>query len=139
MNGGNHLLDRFTTYPFPIFDKFGKGWGKVMPESWPHRGDTIVGNDVWIGYDSLILPGVKIGDGAVIGARSVVTKDVAPYTIVAGNPATLVRQRFDDEVVSILLKLKWWDWENQKINQNLPVIFGNDLQALSELLNLQEN
>ncbi|PSB02081.1 chloramphenicol acetyltransferase [Merismopedia glauca CCAP 1448/3] len=135
MNGGNHLLDRFTTYPFPIFGKFGQGWGQFMPESWPHRGDTIIGNDVWIGYDSLILPGVKIGDGAVIGAKSVVTKDVAPYTIVAGNPAKLIKRRFNDEVTSILLQLKWWDWEIQKINENLPIIFGNDLQALSQLLN----
>lgn len=131
MNGANHPLDRFTTYPFPIF---GKEWEKVLPESWQSRGDTVVGNDVWIGYDSLILPGITIGDGAIVGAKSVVSKNVEPYTIVAGNPAKLVKRRFSDEVVSLLLQLKWWDWDLPKINENLQIIFGNDVQALKRLL-----
>jgi virginiamycin A acetyltransferase len=136
MNGGNHLLDCFTTYPFSIF---GNGWETLMPDSWPHKGDTVIGNDVWVGYDALILPGVKIGDGAVIAARSVVTKDVEPYTIVAGNPAKSVKRRFSDEVVSILLKLKWWDWDMQKINENLPIICGNDFKSLNRLLHLSKS
>ncbi|MFW6263972.1 MAG: Vat family streptogramin A O-acetyltransferase [Cyanobacteriota bacterium] len=130
MNGGSHRLNDFTTYPFSIF---GHAWAESAPTSWPYKGDTIIGNDVWIGYDALIMPGVKVGDGAVIGARSVVTKDVAPYTIVAGNPAQVVRKRFEDDVIALLLKLKWWDWTLDKITQSLPILCGNDIEDLQQL------
>lgn len=130
MNGGNHRLDDFASYPFSIF---GHGWEKAMPNSWPYKGDTIIGNDVWIGYEAVILPGVKIGDGAVIGAKAVVAKDVAPYTIVGGNPAQQIRKRFDDDVIETLLAIKWWDWDIKKITENLPILCSGDFQALKAL------
>ena len=104
MNGANHKIAGFSTYPFQIF---GNGWEKVTPpeNELPFKGDTVVGNDVWIGYESLIMPGVKIGDGAIIAAKSVVVNDVPPYTIVGGNPATILKQRFDDETVKKLLEV----------------------------------
>ncbi|MBP7733734.1 MAG: Vat family streptogramin A O-acetyltransferase [Caldisericia bacterium] len=133
MNGANHLMNCFSTYPFQIF---GNGWEKVMPkiEDLPNKGDTVIGNDVWIGYDSLVMPGVKIGDGAIIASRSVVVGNVEPYSIVGGNPAKLIRKRYNDEVVDILLKLKWWDWEVDKITANLEVLVSQDLEKLKSLL-----
>ncbi len=130
MNGANHKLCGISTYPFSIF---GSGWERITPtkEELPYRGDTVVGNDVWIGYDSLIMPGVKIGDGAVIAARSVVAADVAPYTIVGGNPAKLIRQRFPAETISKLLQIKWWDWDSEKITRNLEIIISADVSGLS--------
>ncbi|MDY6783801.1 MAG: CatB-related O-acetyltransferase [Cyanobacteriota bacterium] len=134
MNGGNHHIDRFAAYPFYIF---GNSWEKVTPNSDVNKGDTIVGNDVWLGYDSLIMPGVRIGDGAVIGTRAVVTKDVEPYTIVAGNPARPIRKRFDDEIVAFLLEMKWWDWDIEKITEYLPVLYGNDVNSLKNVLEIK--
>lgn len=130
MNGGNHQIDYFSSYPFYIF---GCGWEKASPDTLLHKGDTIIGNDVWLGYDATILPGVKIGDGAVIGAKSVVTKDVLPYTIVGGNPAQLIRKRFDDEIIQILLELKWWDWKINKITENLETLCSNDINKLKKI------
>ncbi len=129
MNGANHKLSGISTYPFSIF---GSGWERITPtkEELPYRGDTVVGNDVWIGYDSLIMPGVKIGDGAVIAARSVVAADVAPYTVVGGNPAKLIRQRFPAETISKLLQIRWWDWDRQKITRNLEIIISADVSRL---------
>ena len=129
MNGGNHSLDGLSTYPFYIF---GGDWaGRVDGESDPNvRGDTLVGNDVWIGYDALIMPGVTIGDGAVIATRSVVTKDVPPYAVVAGNPAQVVKMRFDAETIDRLLALRWWDWDVEAITAHIPEICGLDLAAL---------
>lgn len=131
MNGANHKLDAISTYPFPAF---GQGWEKAMDKlmNLPNRGDTIIGNDVWIGYDSLIMPGVKIGDGAVIAARSVVVSDIPPYTVAGGNPARPLKQRFSDEVVAELLEIKWWDWDIEKITRNLDVIMESDVKALRE-------
>jgi virginiamycin A acetyltransferase len=103
---------------------------KVM--NLPSRGDTIVGNDVWIGYEAVIMPGVKIGNGAVIAAKSVVTKDVPPYTVVGGNPARLIKQRFSDAEVAQLLEIKWWDWDIEKITRNIDKIMESDIQALRE-------
>jgi virginiamycin A acetyltransferase len=130
MNGANHSLSGFSTYPFYIF---GNGWENFQPEEFS-KGDMIVGNDVWIGYDSLIMPGVKIGDGAVIGARSVVTRDVEPYGIVGGNPARLIRKRFSEEIIEELLAIAWWDWEIEKITQNLEAIIGADMGKLKNCL-----
>jgi virginiamycin A acetyltransferase len=129
MNGANHKLDGFSTYPFQIF---GNGWERVMPqiEELPYKGNTVIGNDVWIGYEAVIMPGVQVGDGAIIAAKSVVVSDVAPYTIFGGNPAKRIRQRFDDEVVKALLEVAWWNWDMGKITRNLEKIVAADITAL---------
>ena len=127
MNGGNHRTDWLTNYPFPVF---GDGWESVMPEDWPHKGDTIVGNDVWIGYQATLMPGVQIGDGAIVASQSVVTKSVPPYTVVGGNPAQAIRQRFDEATIQALLEIGWWDWPIEKISRNLQAICGSDIEAL---------
>ncbi|MFM6036137.1 MAG: Vat family streptogramin A O-acetyltransferase [Sphaerospermopsis kisseleviana] len=131
MNGANHKLDGISTYPFPIF---GHGWEAAMNDlmNLPSKGDIIIGNDVWIGYDSLIMPGVKIGDGAIIAARSVVVKDIPPYTIAGGNPAVPIKQRFSNEEIEILLSIRWWDWEIEKITRNIDVIMNGDIQKLKD-------
>jgi len=131
MNGANHKISGFSTYPFPIFSN---GWERVMPQpgELPFKGDTVVGNDVWIGYQSVIMPGVKIGDGAIIAAKSVVVKDVPPYTVVGGNPATSLRQRFPDKTIDALLEIAWWNWDIEKITRNLEKIVGADIEALKK-------
>jgi len=123
MNGANHKMDGITAYPFNIF---GNDWSKVTPTSdeLPYKGDTIVGNDVWIGSEATIMPGVKIGDGAIIATKSVITKDVEPYSIVGGNPAKLIRKRFSEEKINELLEMKWWDWEIERITENLHRLIG---------------
>ena len=129
MNGANHKLSGFSTYPFSIF---GSGWEKVMPRpgELPLKGDTVVGNDVWIGYESLVMPGVHIGDGAIVAARSVVASDVSPYTVVGGNPARPIKRRFPENVVEALLAIAWWDWPIEKITENLQRIVSADIEAL---------
>jgi virginiamycin A acetyltransferase len=129
MNGANHKLSGISTYPFQIF---GNGWEKVMPGAGdlPYKGDAIVGNDVWIGYEALIMPGVSIGNGAIISSRSVVTADFASYTIVGGNPAKPIKARFEPDVVSRLEALAWWDWPVEKISRNLKLIVSADVDAL---------
>jgi virginiamycin A acetyltransferase len=129
MNGANHKLSGLSTYPFSIF---GNGWERVMPkpEELPYKGDMVIGNDVWIGYDALLMPGVKIGDGAVIAARAVVTRDVSPYTIVGGNPARTIAERFPQETVKALLEIAWWNWDIETITRHLEVIVGGDVEAL---------
>ncbi len=131
MNGGNHRTDWFTNYPFPIFQN---GWEQAMPESWPNKGDTVVGNDVWIGYDAMIMPGVKVGDGSIVATRAVVTADVEPYSVVGGNPARLIRKRFDEATVSELVKISWWEWDEEKITRNVKAICGNDIDLLKNAL-----
>lgn len=117
MNGGNHLTEATSAYPFAIF---GGAWQHAMDgKSYPTKGNTVIGNDVWIGHDATIMPGVTIGDGAIIATKSVVTKDVEPYTIVGGNPAKLIKKRFSDDTISKLLELKWWDWDIEKITRNV--------------------
>ena len=129
MNGANHKLDGISTYPFPIF---GNGWQTAMNllMELPSKGDIVIGNDVWIGYESVIMPGVKIGDGVVIAAKSVVVKNVPAYTIVGGNPAGLIKQRFSDSEVAQLLEIRWWDWQIDKITRNISVIMQGDIQSL---------
>ncbi len=129
MNGANHKISGFSTYPFSIF---GNGWERIMPQpgDLPFKGDTVVGNDVWIGYDSLIMPGVKIGDGAIIASRSVVVSDVEPYAVVGGNPAKPIRMRFPPETIHALLEIKWWDWDAEKITRNLELITSVSLDEL---------
>lgn len=127
MNGGNHATDWFATFPFPVF---GHGWEVATPESWPNHGDTVVGHDVWIGYGATIMPGVHIGNGAVIATRSVVTKDVEPFAIVGGNPARPIRSRFDEPTRDALMEIAWWDWDAEKITRNVGAICSGDLEAL---------
>ncbi len=129
----NHKMASLSTYPFPIF--FAE-WGldaKNIRDAWDNKGDIVVGSDVWIGYEAVILSGVHIGDGAIIGARAVVTKDVAPYTIVGGVPAKPIRRRFDDETIEKLEALRWWDWDAEKIRACIPAIQSGDIAALEEI------
>ncbi|MEQ2594517.1 CatB-related O-acetyltransferase [[Clostridium] symbiosum] len=118
----NHAMNSLSTYPFPIFFE---EWGldvKNITGAWDNKGDIVIGNDVWIGYEAVILSGITIGDGAIIGTRAVVTKDVPPYTIVGGVPAKPIRKRFDDVTIARLLELKWWDWSEERIKANLEII-----------------
>ncbi|ACB50049.1 acetyltransferase, trimeric LpxA-like protein [Crocosphaera subtropica ATCC 51142] len=132
MNGSNHPLNYFTTYPFSIF---GHSWENTMSVEGTFKGDTIIGNDVWLGYNSLIMPGIKIGDGSIVAANSVVTKDVEPYTIVGGNPAKVIRKRFSNEVIDLLLELQWWNWSIEKITENIPILCSDDINRLKGLMN----
>ena len=130
MNGANHAMSGLSTFPFNIF---GHGWEKGFdPASWARelRVDTVVGNDVWIGMEAMVMPGVTIGDGAVVAARAVVTHDVPPYAIVAGNPAKVVKTRFGDDIVQRLLAVAWWDWPAEKITRNLDAIRGSEIDRL---------
>ena len=133
MNGANHKMDSVSTYPFYIM---GKDWGSALAphiDELPLKGDTIVGNDVWFGQNVTVLPGVHIGDGAIIGANSVVSRDIPPYCIAAGNPCTVKKKRFDDDVIELLEEIKWWDWDIQKINDNINVIMSGDIEALKNI------
>lgn len=132
MNGANHRMNSVTTYPFNIM---GGGWEKFTPslEDLPLKGDTVVGNDVWIGQNVTILPGVHIGDGAIIGANSLVSKDVPPYCIVGGNPCREIRPRFDKELTEYLLNLKWWDWDAKKIFKNMDSLCSGDLNKIKNI------
>lgn len=130
MSGANHQMNGFSTYPFSIF---GGDWANYEPE-YPNKGDTIVGHDVWFGYNSMIMPGVKIGNGAIIGAGAIVTKDVAPFTIVGGNPARLIRARFESEIIQELEDIQWWNWDPKKIARNLKSIVGIDIKKLRQPL-----
>lgn len=129
MNGANHKVSGFSTYPFMIF---GQGWERLPPTGFPFKGDTVVGNDVWLGYEALVMPGVKIGHGAIIAARSVVSSDVPPYAVAAGNPARVVKSRFPEEVAARLLEIAWWDWPIDKVTRNLELITGGDIEALAK-------
>ena len=129
-NSANHTLSSVSTYPFPIFFE---EWGlniKDVATAWDNKGDIIIGNDVWIGYEAVILAGVTVGDGAIIGTRAVVTKDVPPYTIVGGVPAKPIRKRFDNETLDELLKIRWWDWPEEKIARNIQAIQSGCLKQL---------
>jgi len=128
MNGANHLSNAITSYPFAIF---GKDWSEAMEgKTYPNKGNTVVGNDVWIGYGATIMPGVTIGDGAIIATKSVVTKDVAPYAIVGGNPAKEIRKRFSDQEIKSLLEMTWWDWPIEKITANVQHLTGKEIHDL---------
>lgn len=131
-NSANHTFRSLSTYPFPLFFE---EWGldkKNVTDSWDNKGDIVIGNDVWIGYEAVVMAGVTIGDGAVIGARAVVTKDVLPYTIVGGIPAKPIRKRFSEETISALLALKWWDWPKEKIAQKIEAIQSGCVEQLRE-------
>ena len=132
MNGANHQMNAPSTYPFYIFG----GWDQQAPplSELPLRGDTVVGNDVWIGQNATILPGVHIGDGAIIGLNSVVGSDVPPYTVVAGNPAKVIRKRFDDGLIALLEKLQWWNLSVEEINSLIPILTCSDLEKVRKEL-----
>ena len=133
MNGANHRMNGVTTYPFYIM---GGDWGSAMApvkDELPLKGDTDVGNDVWIGQNVTVLPGVHIGDGAIIVANSVVAKDVPPYSIVVGNPCRVIKKRFDDELIGYLLELKWWDWPIEKIEANFKALSSGDLSLIRKI------
>lgn len=129
MNGANHKMSGISTYPFYIF---GNGWEVAAPQSGelPFKGDTVIGNDVWMGFESLVMPGVKIGNGAIISTRSVVVADVPAYAIVGGNPAKIIRMRFPDETIKALEEIAWWDWPVGKITRCLAQIVAGDVSAL---------
>ena len=131
---GNHSLRSLSTYTFPIFYE---QWGldpKNIRDAWDNKGDIVIGNDVWIGYEAVILSGVTVGDGAIIGTRAVVTKDVPPYTIVGGVPAKSIRRRFDQATIEKLEALRWWDWDEEKIRRNIPAIQAGEIDALAALM-----
>ena len=132
MNDANHQMNAVTTFPFYTLE----GWEMSAPDpsEMPFKGDTVIGNDVWIGQNAVILPGVHIGDGAIIGANSIVGSDVDPYTIVAGNPAKPLRKRFDDELIELLLRFKWWDRSIEEINTLIPILTCSDLEKVRIVL-----
>jgi virginiamycin A acetyltransferase len=131
MNGANHNTNSFTTFPFGAF---GGDWEVGLQNlSGGFKGDTVIGNDVWIGYQATIMPGIHIGDGAIIATNAVVTKDVPPYSIVGGNPAKIIRYRFDEETIGILSSLKWWDWDIEKITKAIPILTSDNKDNLREL------
>lgn len=132
MNGANHRMCSVTTYPFNIM---GNGWEKSTPmlTELPLKGDTVIGNDVWIGQNVTVMPGVHIGDGAIIAANSVVVKNIPPYHIAGGNPCKIVKKRFDDELIEFLLSIRWWDWSPHKIFDNLGVLCSGDLTKIREI------
>ena len=134
MNGANHQMNAVSTFPFYTLN----GWHMNAPplSELPIKGDTVIGNDVWIGQNATILPGVHIGDGAIIGANSVVGHDVMPYTIVAGNPATELRKRFDSELIGIMLHLKWWDKSVDEINHLIPILTNSNLEYVKEQIKI---
>ena len=127
---GSHSLQSLSTYTFHIFFDEWDLDVKNICDAWDNKGDTVIGNDVWIGYEAVIMPGVRIGNGAIIGTRAVVTKDVPPYTIVGGVPAKPIRRRFDDAVIGKLEALCWWDWDEEKIKRSIPAIQAGDIAAL---------
>ena len=128
MNGANHQMNAVSTFPFFTLE----GWNASAPQKsdMPLKGDTVIGNDVWIGQNATIMPGVHIGDGAIIGTNSLVSKDVEPYTIVAGNPIRVIRKRFDDKLIDLLERFKWWDKSIEEINNLIPILTNGDLEKV---------
>lgn len=133
MNGANHRINSITTYPFNIM---GNGWEKGAPSltDLKLKGDTIVGNDVWLGQNVTVMPAVHIGDGAIIGANSVVAKDIPPYSVAVGNPCEVKRKRFDEDLIEYLLQIKWWDWNSEKIFKNMEALCSGDLTKIKNII-----
>ena len=132
MNGMFHMMESFSTYPFMIFSEECRK--KYPPDAkFPFKGDTVIGNDVWIGYNSAFMPGVKVADGAIIGTNALVTKNIGPYEIWGGNPAKIIRKRFSDEVIELLLKIQWWNWNIKKIEENVSALISNDIEKLKSI------
>ena len=133
MNGANHRINSITSYPFNIM---GNGWEKSAPSltDLKLKGDTIVGNDVWLGQNVTVMPAVHIGDGAIIGANSVVAKDIPPYSVAVGNPCEVKRKRFDEDLIEYLLQIKWWDWNSEKIFKNMEALCSGDLNKIKNII-----
>ena len=134
MGPANHRTGSASTYPFNVF---GGAWTEATPDHMsqlPRKGDTVVGNDVWLGRECVVMPGVKIGDGAIVAAYSVVTRDVAPYTVAGGNPARFIKNRFDEELTGLLLRLKWWDLPPEELVAWLPILCDENLENLRSAL-----
>lgn len=131
LTSANHTQKSLSTFPFPIFYEEWELDLKQVTQAWDNKGDIVIGNDVWIGYQAVIMSGVHIGDGAIIGARAVVTKDVSPYSIVGGVPAHFIKKRFDEQTIEKLLKLRFWDWPNQRIKENIDHIINGRIDQLS--------
>ncbi|MFQ8706698.1 MAG: CatB-related O-acetyltransferase [Thomasclavelia sp.] len=129
-NSANHTLNSLSTYPFPLFFEEWDLDVSNVASSWDNKGDIVIGNDVWIGYEAIIFAGVTIGDGAIIGSRAVVTKDVPPYGIVGGVPAKLIRKRFSEEIISTLLEIRWWNWSRERIIKNIAAIQSGEIDGL---------
>ncbi len=129
---GNHNMTSLSTYPFPIFYEEWELNGTNITEAWDNNGDIIIGNDVWIGYEAVIMQGVRIGDGAIIGTRAVVTKDVPPYTVVGGVPAKEIRKRFSEEAIAKLIKLQWWNWDDETVQRNLIDIMKGNVNLIEK-------
>lgn len=139
MGPANHRLSSVTTYPFQVF---GGCWAERTPphmSQLPFKGDIVVGNDVWIGRESVVMPGVKIGDGAIVAAYSVVTRDIPPYTVVGGNPASRIKNRFDDELTALLLEWRWWDFPPERLAQVLPLLCSPDLELVRQTIRRELN
>ena len=130
LNGGNHFADRLSSYPFPIFGC----WGEPDPGAWPNKGGIMIGHDVWIGWDATIMPGVMIGNGAIIATKAVVTSDVEPYTIVGGNPARIIKRRLPEDVAARLQALAWWDWPAERIASASGALMSADIDLLEALV-----
>lgn len=133
-NSANHTLASLSTYPFPLFFE---EWGlekKNVTNAWDNKGDIVIGNDVWIGYEAVVLAGVTIGDGAIVGTRAVVTKDVPPYTIVGGVPAKPIKKRFSEETISALLEIQWWNWSEERIARNIGAIQSGNIEQLKQAM-----
>lgn len=130
MNGANHQMNSVSTYPFYIFD----GWKQepTKKEDLPYKGDTLIGNDVWIGQNVTFLPGVHVGDGCIIGANAVVASDIPPYSVVVGNPARVIRKRFDEEMIELLEKLRWWNKTTDQIQKIMPLLSNSDIDYVKE-------
>lgn len=126
----NHSMNSLSTYPFPIFSEEWEFDGSKIAKAWDNKGDIVIGNDVWIGYEAVIMQGVHIGDGAIIGTRAVVTKDVEPYTMVGGIPAQKIKNRFDENTIRKLLEIKWWNWSDEKVKENIEVIQKGRIELL---------
>lgn len=132
MNGANHQMDCATTFPFYIFEGWNECQNPPAMSDLPLKGDTVIGNDVWIGQNVTFLPGVNVGDGAIIGLNSTVTHNIPAYTIAAGNPAKVIRKRFDDELTGLLLRLRWWDKDIDEIQKLIPLLTCSDLERVKE-------
>ena len=134
-NAANHTLNSLSTYPFPImFEEWGLGTAcEDIATAWDNHGDIVVGNDVWIGYEAVILAGVTIGDGAIIAANSVVTRDIPAYCVAGGNPCRVIRRRFDEALTKYLLKLRWWDWDAEKIFRSMDALCSGDLEKIKHI------
>lgn len=131
-NSANHTLSSLSTHPFPLFFEEWELEKKDVTKAWDNKGDIIIGNDVWIGYEAVVLAGVTIGDGAIVGTRAVVTKDVLPYTIVGGVPAKPIKKRFSEETISALMEIQWWNWSEERIARNIGAIQSGNIEQLKQ-------